>query len=232
MPQALLDIVTHALGNVVGIFLFGSQVTGIVDDKSDIDVIVLDEGIACLHRRKISTPIGLLDVHLHSPASLSGALEKQCQHHVSFYTHALATGQVVFDEAFHFSAFIAASKAIWPRRQVVPDWKVYRLAFMAKLGDIRRKHDGPIGLLLATDLYQTILAVECLYLRGWLGSAPLMRLWCAQERPYSIERLDAALSTAVEGDPAALTRIAESWLTRIGGPLASEEQLIWNGLAA
>ena len=232
MSQMILSLVRQALGVTKGVLLFGSHVVGPVDEHSDIDVIVLVDGITSLRRKKIPTSQGLLDVHLHSDESLRSAWQEQRSRFISFYTHALATGRILSDNNGVLASLAAESHSSWPRRRVRPDWTVYRLALMAKLGDIGRQHDAIDSQLLAVDTYQTILAVRSLSSTGWLASAPLMRKWCCQSAPIVIARLDAALVAAASGEPSLLAHEALECLTAIGGPLSSTEALAWTGLAA
>ncbi|QDE39796.1 nucleotidyltransferase domain-containing protein [Luteibacter pinisoli] len=232
MSQIILSLVQQTLGMTQGVLLFGSHVVGPVDAHSDIDVIVLVDGTASLRRKKIPTSHGLLDVHLHSSASLKAAWQEQRSRFISFYTHALATGRILSDSNGSLARLAAESQSSWPRRQIRPNWTVYRLALMAKLGDIGREHDAVDSQLLAVDTYQTILAVRSLNCTGWLASAPLMRRWCAQSAPLVIARLDAALGAAASGEPSLLAQEGQECLTAIGGPLSPSEALAWSGLAA
>ncbi|WP_036140890.1 nucleotidyltransferase domain-containing protein [Luteibacter sp. 9135] len=232
MSQIILSLVRQTLGANHGVLLFGSHVVGPVDEHSDIDVIVLADGVTSLRRKKIPTPHGLLDIHLHSDASLRSAWQEQRSRFISFYTHALATGRILSDKDGVLASLAAESQSSWPSRKIRPNWTVYRLALMAKLGDIGREHDTVDSQLLAVDTYQTILAVRSLSYTGWLASSPLMRKWCAQSAPNVIARLDAALVAAASGKSSLLAHEALECLTAIGGPLSSSEALDWTGLAA
>jgi hypothetical protein len=232
MSQMILSLVRQTLGVNQGVLLFGSHVVGPVDEHSDIDVIVIVDGVNSLRRKKIPTSCGLLDVHLHSDTSLRAAWEDQRSRFISFYTHALATGRILSDKDGFLASLATESQLSWPIRQIRPNWTVYRLALMAKLGDIGRKHDTVDSHLLAVDTYQTILAVRSLISNGWLASGPLMRKWCAQSAQNVISRLDTALVAAASGRPSLLAHEALECLEAIGGPLSSSEALAWTGLAA
>lgn len=232
MPVNLLSLVSQTMGPLHGIFLFGSRVTGNVDEHSDIDVIALADDVPSLRRKKIPTPHGVLDVHLHSAASLRKAWQEQRKRYISFYTHALATGEILLDVTGELRVLAEESRQTWPKQDIEPDWTVYRLALMAKLGDIRRSQATIDAQLLAVDTYQTILAVHCLQVVGWLASALLMRRWCSTASPAQSHRLDQAFADAIAGTSGALAREAEACLLEIGGPLSCQEALTWSGLAA
>lgn len=232
MSEYLIKAIENAVGEITGIFLFGSHVVGTPDEHSDIDVVVLKEGVSTLVRKKFTTTVGSIDLHLHSLTSLTKAWTDQRKKHISFYTHAFATGQTVMDPSSHFASFIEESRKTWPKNQAAVDWMAHRMALMSKLGDLKRHQDDTARTLLSVELYQHILAVQCLYFKGWLATAMLMRKWCAEVRPYSIERLDHALAEAIAGKLDALIFVASYWLTRIGGELTADDRLVWSGIAA
>jgi hypothetical protein len=216
--QELVDAVREIVPDACVIVLFGSRASGNNDDHSDIDLLVIVEDCPMPCRRQFNVEVGPLDLHILTAEDLAQAFSEERVSCQSFYTNAIATGNVIYGFSRTISILATEAREYWPRRRIETSWLGMRFVLGGRISDLRREVDPGERLLLASGLAESLLSVQCLLHRGWLASAAIMRRWLEHDRAQAMRQMDLALMRAAAGDFILLQRIAWTWLNLIGGP--------------
>jgi Nucleotidyltransferase domain len=209
-------------------WLSGSVVLGSATATSDLDVPVLrDEGE--VFRESLEYDGWPVELFVHTPASMRWFVAKDLERRQPSMARMVASGVPLLagDGGAELEAECRATLAAGPPPLSDDDLALLRYTLTDLLDDLAGVDPGPVRTAVAVSVWRETAELALATAGAWQGSGK----WLLRELATLDERtggdlageLDAALTTALAGDPTRLTAAADRVLDGVGGRL-------WTGL--
>jgi len=211
--------------NVIGLFLIGSAATGTMDQRSDIDLIVVTKEPAPLSREEFTDESGLpVEVLLNTADELNSYIKDEDGSLYRNVSTMLADAKILHDPTDTLAEFLVlvtktlASKTILSEA----DKLMHRYSLTDFLSDAEREVES--GNTLAAALVAELLvrnAVEAILALSGSYYLPPRRLVTRLRKldPEFADKLEVYHAVAPAQRLEALTAFTSHTLARLGGPL-------------
>lgn len=217
--------------HVIGMFLIGSAATGTMDQRSDIDIIVVTKAPAPHSREEFTDESGLpVEVLFNTTDELSSYMKKEAGSLYRNVSTMLGDAKILHDPAEALTGYLTTAAETLASKTTLSaaDKLMHRYSLTDFLSDAEREAEA--GNTLAAALVADLLirnAIDAILALSGSYYLPPRRL-AARLRvldPEFTDKLEAYHVAAAPERHAALASLAGVALARLGGPLPKSWKL-------
>lgn len=221
-PQAAASALVRSRFPESTVLLSGSVATGTATATSDLDIVVVVEGGPAEWRETTRVEGWLVELFVHSVASLREWYEREADQHVCTLAHMVSTGVVIADvgkaDGLVHQARAHVEQGPPPRTQQQIEAQRYHLT--AAVDDLLGCSDADELVFIVGQVVEMTSQLALANREAWSGSGKWLYRWLESADSDLARRLTGGWRAAVSSaDVAALTHVVTEVLNVAGGRL-------------